>query len=452
MKEKKNPNQIIDSKIPDYVVKQLIKKGASEVIVNSSYQNKTQIKFVNNGITAITNWDSKNIGVFVNYKKRLVSTSIESFGKSAIDLSLKKLVALAKFCEQNNEHQGIAKGPFKYKKIAETYDRKIENLGNKATDIVQEGIQIALKEGANRVSGNFEYSTIKSHLLSSEKVEVYEKGTLGYFTIRAFANKDASGHKTATTRMLNKLDYKYASKKAAFFASNSKNPTQINGGKYDIIFDPMSFAVILDNIASAASIFSVESGFSFFNDSLNKKVANENVTLTDDGTIPNGYASTTSDDEGYPTSRKNIIENGIFKNYLHNTSTAKRYNVKSTGNAGLIAPEPLNIILKSGKINEESLFKSVDKGLYITNIWYTRYKNHATGDFSTIPRDAIFFIENGKLKKAVKDIRISDNMKNILNNINQISNKSEQVMGWETEKPVFTPFVCVKNINITKSN
>ena len=51
----------------------------------------------------------------------------------------------------------------------------------------------------------------------------------------------------------------------------------------------------------------------------------------------------------------------------------------------------------------------------------------------------------------MKGIRISDNMINVLNNIQNISNESEQVFGWETESPVVTPFVHVKNINITRS-
>lgn len=115
----------------------------------------------------------------------------------------------------------------------------------------------------------------------------------------------------------------------------------------------------------------------------------------------------------------------------------------------MIAPEPTNIILKPGKFSKESLFKYVKNGLYITNIWYTRFQNYLTGDFSTIPRDGIFLIKNGEIVKSLKGIRISDNLQRILLNIIRISNKPEWIQGWENETPAFIPYVLVKDVNVT---
>jgi PmbA protein len=142
-----------------------------------------------------------------------------------------------------------------------------------------------------------------------------------------------------------------------------------------------------------------------------------------------------------------------LKNYLHNTSTAKKYKTKTTANAGLIVPSPTNTILKEGKISKEKLFKEIKNGLYVTNIWYTRFQNYLTGDFSTIPRDGIFLIKNGEIVKSVKDIRITDNLQKILENITGLSNKQEWIIWWglENQIPVFTPYVLVKDVNITKS-
>ena len=89
--------------------------------------------------------------------------------------------------------------------------------------------------------------------------------------------------------------------------------------------------------------------------------------------------------------------------------------------------------------------------MIVTNVWYTRFQNYATGDFSTIPRDGLFLVENGKVSGAVKELRISDNLLNILKNAVAIGNKPEQVFGWEVEMPVITPAVLVKDIHFTKS-
>jgi len=139
-----------------------------------------------------------------------------------------------------------------------------------------------------------------------------------------------------------------------------------------------------------------------------------------------------------------------LKTYLHNTSTARRYRVKTTANAGLISPTPSNIVLKPGNHKKEELFKSIKKGLYITNLWYTRFQNHVTGEFSTIPRDGIFLIKNGKITNSVKEIRISDNILNIIKNMVLIGKIPKQISSWEIETHVKTPHAVVKNIKITK--
>ncbi|MBA4320982.1 MAG: TldD/PmbA family protein, partial [Flavobacterium sp.] len=69
----------------------------------------------------------------------------------------------------------------------------------------------------------------------------------------------------------------------------------------------------------------------------------------------------------------------------------------------------------------------------------------------TIPRDGIFLIKNGEIVKSLKGLRISDNLQRILLNIVDISNKPEWIYWWglETQIPVFTPYVLVKNVKIT---
>ena len=162
--------------------------------------------------------------------------------------------------------------------------------------------------------------------------------------------------------------------------------------------------------------------------------------------MPNGFNSCRFDEEGVPTEKTKIIENGILKTYLHNTSTAKKYKTRTTANAGLIAPRSFNIVFdcKKGDIFD------VKEGIYITNVWYTRFQNYATGDFSTIPRDGAFLVKNGKIVQSLKGLRISDNMLNLLKNVQCCNKKVWQIKSWEAETPTFTPEVLVDNINITK--
>jgi PmbA protein len=437
--------------IANRLLKNLLSKGIDEAAVEIDKSAQTQIKFVNSELTGITSWDTLHANIFAVMKKRVVATRVDCLDNNDLRKAAQKVRAMMTHASPNEGFGGLAQGPFKYHSIKNSCDTKIANIGDRGIDICEASINVAAKEGASRVSGNFDSSYNERYLVTSGKVELEERGTHAYLSIRAIVDKDATGHKTACSRMLGKLDYVNASKKAARYAVMGKNPIKANSGKQDIVFDPMGFAVLLDNISHAASAFSVESGMSFFNGMIGKDVAANNVSLFDDGTIANGFGSRKADDEGTPIKQNAIIKDGKLMGYLHNHTTSKRYVVLSTGNAGLISPEPWNTFLQPGRNSSDKLIKGVDKGLYITNIWYTRYQNHATGDFSTIPRDSIFLIRNGRLHRPVKGIRISDNMVNVLKSIRQISNSPEQVFNWETEKPVTTPFVLVSGIKITKS-
>ncbi|MEM4247829.1 MAG: TldD/PmbA family protein [Candidatus Nanoarchaeia archaeon] len=450
-----------------HIKDKLIRDGADDAVVSGSKTFGQQIKFVNNKIAKTGTEGMVNIGVFFVKDRKIVTTSF----KEAIDLSadspldlptmgflkeksdklIQKLFEFSKPLQPKEDWFGIADGPFKYKKIPDTYDSKIANISaEQQVDLVEKGIVAALKEGAKRCGGIFETNTEESFLVTSRNVETKDKGTSVYYSIRALLDKEASGHNTASERMLNKLDVEETAKFAGQIAVLAKKPKAGKKGIFDVVFAPMSWGALLDQIGGATSIFEVEAGTSFFANKLGQQVASPIVNLYDDATIPGGYGSTECDSEGVSTKRNILIENGILKNYLFNASTARKYKTNLTGNAGLIAPHPWNLILEPGKMSKDELFKLVQKGLYITNIWYTRYQNYAAGDFSTIPRDGIFLIENGQISKSLKNIRIKGNMINMLQNLAGIASDARQMTSWEIHTPVITPHVLIKEVNITK--
>ncbi|MEA3254276.1 MAG: TldD/PmbA family protein, partial [Candidatus Altiarchaeota archaeon] len=241
-----------------------------------------------------------------------------------------------------------------------------------------------------------------------------------------------------------------AGKKAGEIAKQALNPGEGRGGVYDIIFDPLAFANLLGHILGFASAFSVDIGESFLADRIDKVIGNEIVTLVDDGSLAGGFNSSKFDAEGVPTQRNVVVEKGVLKTYLHNTSTAKKYGAESTGNAGLISPHPWNAVIEPGDYGRDDLFSGVNKGLYITNVWYTRFQNYRTGDFSTIPRDGLFLIENGELSQPLSNLRVSDNLLHILKNITALGDKQEWIHWWDAEVPSLLPYVLVKDVRVTK--
>jgi PmbA protein len=93
----------------------------------------------------------------------------------------------------------------------------------------------------------------------------------------------------------------------------------------------------------------------------------------------------------------------------------------------------------------------MEHGLYLTNTWYTRFQNYATGDFSTIPRDGIFLIKDGEIRQSVKDLRLSDNVLRLLGQITAASKERQHVHWWlEANPPSLSPFVFAEDIQMTR--
>jgi PmbA protein len=192
--------------------------------------------------------------------------------------------------------------------------------------------------------------------------------------------------------------------------------------KAPVIFEPRVARGLLNSIFEAIDGESVYRKSSFLAGKLGEKVASENVTVVDDGTIPGLFGSTPFDDEGVPSRRTVVIDRGVLKSYLLNTYTARKLGLKSTGNAsrgitGNASVGPGNFFLEKGSRTPEEMLRSVKRGLYVTELIGSGV-NIVTGDYS---RGAVgLWIENGELAYPVSEITIAANLREMLMDIEMI--------------------------------
>ncbi len=200
-------------------------------------------------------------------------------------------------------------------------------------------------------------------------------------------------------------------------------PTQ----RVPIVFAPETARSIVGHIFEAANGDSIYRGASFWANQLGQKVASSSITVVDDGTMRGGFGTMPFDGEGLPTRRTTVIEQGVLKNYLLNTYTARKLNMQSTGNAsrGLTGNPGIgagNLFLENGSISPRELLGDVKSGLYVTGLMGFGV-NMVTGDYS---RGATgLWIENGELAYAVEEITVAGNLKEMLNNITAFANDLE---------------------------
>ncbi len=428
------------------IVKEAVKRGAQDAAAEVVVDRSHQIRFARSEPVIVNRWNRIAGSVFLAYNHRVVTGDITNFAK--IPEAVERLVKTAKVSPENPEYKGLAEGPFKYAKPV--IDRKILAIEDGA-DYVEAAVNGAHAEGAKECAGSWWRYHTQHYLETSNDASATDERTALYLSIRALVSLESSGHGVSCASKVSQFDPEGAGHKAGKIAKLAKSPKGGTPGKYDVVFDPLIWGSLIDQAGGRASAYAVETGFSPYLKKIGKKVAAPSVTLYEDGSADT-IARRRFDAEGVPVKRKAIIQKGILKTYLHNTSTAKRFKTKTTGNAGLISPEPFALMCAPGDWTRDEMFEDVKDGLWLTNTWYTRYQSYVTGDFSTIPRDGIFRIRKGEIAEVWKDIRLTDNLIRLWSSVKGLSKKTEQVMWWgEVDVPTIAPYALVKDVGITKS-
>lgn len=425
--------------------------GFEDVVAKAMRSRVTQIRFAKNQVTVVNRWDQTGLNIFLARDKRVVSSTLEDVSsEKAVRDAVNQLACFSSSIGPNQDYGGVAEGPFGYKPVPGLFDPRVIELGEKGLDLVEAAIQAAIEEGAKESAGVLLYGSEEEFLLTNHQVEAWSRSTRVEFTIRSFVDPKASGQGVSVGRNLGSISCEQAGGRAGLIAKMSVNARGGKPGVYDVVMSPLVAASIIGANATAANPFAIEAGYSWLKDRVNTRIGSSVVTMVDDGRVANGLGSREFDDEGVPTGRTVLVESGILRNLIHNTSTAKRNKTKTTGNAGLVVPENHNILISPGEHSFEELLEEASQpAIYVTSNWYTRFTSQKDGVFSTIPRDGMFIIEKGELGRPVRELRISDNMLRILANVVAVGKEVEQVKWWEVQTPTFAPPLLVKGVNLT---
>ncbi len=165
---------------------------------------------------------------------------------------------------------------------------------------------------------------------------------------------------------------------------------------------------------------------SAFSELVGERVAAPGVTVVDDGTIENRRGSLTVDDEGTPTQRTVLIEDGVLTGYMQDRMNARLMGKHATGNgrresyAHLPMPRMTNTVMEDGNYDPEEIIKSVKKGLYAVNFGGGQV-DITSGKFVFTCTEA-YQIENGKIGAAVKGATLIGNGPDALTKVSLIGN------------------------------
>ena len=197
------------------------------------------------------------------------------------------------------------------------------------------------------------------------------------------------------------------------------------GGEMPVIIENGFGGVIFHEACGhAMEATSVADGISVLSHDLGNKIANEKVSIIDDGTLNNEWGSSKIDDEGRETKRNILIENGILKGYLIDEINNRKMMMKETGSSRresyLYAPTSRmnNTYLEKGQDSFEDMIKGIKLGLYAKKMGGGSVSPE-TGDFN-FACDLAYMIRDGKIAECVKSASLIGNCKDILQSVEMV--------------------------------
>lgn len=254
----------------------------------------------------------------------------------------------------------------------------------------------------------------KVQIVNSRGVSVYDERAYSRFNVETFVETNGFRESSAenhghmgTSEIYDRFDIKAMTKdtvdRALVLAKSGFAPA---GEMPVVIANAFGGVILHEACGHGLETTWVQTGDSVFADKMGQKIGNDCLTAIDDGTIANEWGSLSFDDEGMPTKKTTLIENGVVKSFLVDQVGAMKTGFAATGSGRkqsykfAPASRMRNTFIAPGKDTFEDMIKDVDYGLFAKRMGGGSV-NTSTGDYNFQVREA-YVIRNGRIEESVK--------------------------------------------------
>jgi len=401
------------------------------------------------GLPKITSGIKAGVGVRAVVKKAVGFSSVSSIEEKRVLEAVEEATKIAKIRPPDPNWISL---PEDKKPLGEggVFDERILELDvAKLLELCVDGCVTVgdFDKRINQAMGMISTASVSGGVVNTNGIEVFDKGTA--FTAYFSAKAKSGGEEVSSGEFV--VSRSYTEDLQPIAVSASKRTIESLGKKAlpqkyagPVVFENVSWNELFSVIfTSGISALNVQENRSVYKGKIGNQVANEVVSVVDDGTLPEGFGTSKIDDEGVPRQKTPIIEKGMLTNILYDNYTAKREKRESTGNAsrqGRITAayanqptiRPSNLVLLPNEGSLEDLIRELKDGVLIRgSLTGALHSNVITGDFS-VSADNAFKIENGEVAFPLKACAVAGNLYETLNHVMAIGNDSKS----------FGNFVC----------
>jgi len=216
---------------------------------------------------------------------------------------------------------------------------------------------------------------------------------------------------------------------------STETPCKVPTKSMPVIFKPSATWSILYRIMVGSNGENYVKKITPLTDKIGEQIFSDKITVVDDPTLDYGAFSVPYDDEGIPTSKKYIVEKGIFKNFLFDLSSGAESGKGSSGNGLRVGmwnrgidipanPRPTNLVLQPGDMKYEDMVKDIKEGILIIDVIGFHSGNMLDGEYS-MNVGVGCYIKDGKIKGRAVDTMIAGNIYEDFYNVKGLEDKIE---------------------------
>lgn len=385
--------------------------------------------------------------------KRLGVSSTNRLEAASLGRVIERAAAIAERSPESHDFPGFPgaeRAP-----EAETYSGATAGMTPDArADAVSAVVDVAKKDGL-RASGAYKINTYARAVANSAGTEQYYIGTDAALSTFIIADDGTSSSAIGAARDIGDIDPAGLAKRASERCKAANDPIGIEPGEIDVVLEPRCTAELLEWLCfTSFGAKQLQEGQSFMTGRIGKKLMGENVSFYDDGFDDSGMPIP-FDYEGVPKERVALVEGGVVKGPVYDALTAAKDSTRSTGHAGLPiyrgGPSPSNLFMAPGESTAEEMIASVKRGLLVTQFHYVNgLLDTRKALFTGMTRDGTFLIEDGRITRAVKNLRFTESLLRAFSNVDAIS-KERQIItpSWGLSGSVTVPTVLIRGFRFT---
>ncbi len=300
-----------------------------------------------------------------------------------------------------------------------------------------------ISEKGYEAAGAFKTELQTIVVANSKGLFAFDKGTVVDFNC-VVTKGNSTGYTSFVGSDVDAIDMKKIAGELLDTATKNVDQITVEPGVYTVILTPGATAELLNYISyTAFNGKLIAEGKSFVAKNMNKDLFPDIVSILDDPfdefTLPIPF-----DFVGQAREKRYLIENGVIRDGVYDHITALKYHKSATGNT--LSPEeasfgaiPFNLVMKGGKSHPMDMISHTDYGIYVTRFHYVNVLNPMSVQLTGMTRNGTFLIENGKISKAIKNMRFNTSMIDMLKAVDMVSEERYRKPGFVG--PTVAPYI-----------